>query len=55
MDEGLDRHDAIHAVGSVLAKYIWKVGKKKAADNFSEEYFEEVRWFTAQQWLDEFG
>lgn len=55
MDEGLDRHDAIHAVGSVLTTYIWKVGKNKAAENFSEDYFEEVRQLTAQKWLDEFG
>ena len=55
MDEGLDRHDAIHAVGSVLIKHLWKVGKKEVTEGFSDDYFEEVRQLTAQQWLEEFG
>lgn len=56
MDEGLDRHDAIHAVGSVLAKYLWEVGTgRNKSENFSDEYFEEVSRLTAQKWRDEFG
>lgn len=51
--EGLDRHDAIHAVGSVLAKYLWKIGKKEVTENVSDSYFEDVRQLTAQTWLDE--
>jgi len=56
MDEGLDRHDAVHAVGSVLIKYLWEVGTgQNKSDNFSDEYFEEVSRLTAQKWFDEFG
>lgn len=56
MQEGLDRHDAIHAIGSVLIKYIWEVGKGlNTSDDFTKDYFEEVKHFTYQKWLDEFG
>lgn len=52
--EGLDRHDAIHAIGSVLIKYLWEVGAG-ASEDFSKAYFEEVNQLTKQKWLDEFG
>lgn len=56
VQEGLDRHDAIHAIGSVLVKYIWEVGAgANTSEDFSKEYFEEVNQLTAQKWLDEFG
>jgi len=56
MGEGLDRHDAIHAVGSVLAKYLWEVGTgRNKSPNFSDDYFEEVSRLTAQKWRDEYG
>lgn len=54
--EGLDRHDAIHAIGSVLIKYIWEVGTgKNATGEFSRDYFDEVSELTAQKWFEEFG
>ncbi|MFO7846327.1 MAG: DUF1841 family protein [Balneolaceae bacterium] len=55
MEEGLDRHDAIHAIGSVLAKYLWEVGKGEASEDFSNDYFEELKTFTANDWLDEYS
>jgi hypothetical protein len=54
MKEGLDRHEAVHAIGSVLGKYIWKIGKKKiSGENINELYFEDLRHFSAQKWYDE--
>ena len=56
MDEGLSRHDAIHAVGSVLAKYMWRMGRGEiSSEEFTSGYFEELKTFTAQEWLDEFS
>ena len=58
INEGLDRHDAIHAVGAVLSKYLWSVlgnSNEPPAANWSEEYFDEVRELTAAKWHEEFG
>ena len=56
MQEGLDRHEALHAIGSVLIKYLWEVGSgKNRSQNFTDDYFKEVRELTAQKWFDEFG
>jgi len=56
MKEGLDRHDAIHAVGSILAKFIWKIGRKeKNSGNVNDAYFEELKNHTVQGWYDEFS
>lgn len=52
--EGLDRHDAIHAIGSVLINYIWEIGNSEnTAEDFSQHYLRELNTLTAQQWLDE--
>ncbi len=54
--EGLDRHEAIHAIGSVLIKYLWETGTgENRSDDFSGDYFEEVSQLTAQKWFDEYG
>ena len=53
MGEGLDRHDAVHAVGSVLAAHINDTLKAKAANN--EAYFAAVERLTADSWRAEFG
>lgn len=56
MQEGLDRHDAIHAIGSVLIKYLWDVGTGiNTSGDFTNDYFKEVSQLTAQKWFDEFG
>ena len=56
MDEGLSRHDAIHAVGSVLADHIWELmSKGSEATNLGVDYFDEVRNLTAQKWFDKYG
>lgn len=61
MSEGLDRHQAIHAIGSVLAAHIHDlmrkielgaddVGRKSDRDP-NEDYFAELETLTADAWL----
>jgi hypothetical protein len=51
MGEGLDRHDAVHAVGSVLAAHITDTLKAGAPNN--EAYNEAVERLTAEIWRAE--
>ena len=58
MGEGLDRHDAIHAVGAVLSKYLWSVmrdSNEPPDENWSDNYFAEVRNLSVEKWHEEFG
>ncbi len=59
MDEGLDRHDAIHAVGSVLINHVWNLmyegGRSTDTADPHAAYFEEVRQLTAQKWISEYA
>ncbi len=51
-DEGLDRHDAIHAIGMVLSEHIYallKRGGEPAADA-QAPYFERLERLTADEW-----
>ena len=53
MREGLDRHDAIHAIGSVLIGIIFDVTTKKvdAGVNINARYGRELAALTAASWL----
>jgi hypothetical protein len=53
MGEGLDRHDAVHAVGSVLAAHINDA--LKAGGPNKESYDAAVERLTAESWLKDFG
>jgi len=51
MDEGLDRHDAIHAVGSVLSEFIFEIltaPKLHSVPNAA--YFAALEHLTAEGW-----
>ena len=53
MSEGLNRHDAIHAIGSVLAAQLFelmRVGKAEPTEP-NERYFRSLRELTAARWL----
>ncbi len=56
MNEGLDRHNAIHAVGSVLVNHLWELMNSDVSetDDLHAVYFDQVRDLTAQKWLDEY-
>ncbi len=56
MREGLDRHDAVHAVGGVLMGYLQEiVGDGDAAPDINEGFYEELEKLTAAEWLEEFS
>jgi hypothetical protein len=50
--EGLDRHDAIHAIGMVLAEHIYEVLKttKPDQDDPNVPYFAALERLTAEDW-----
>ena len=54
MSEGLDRHDAIHAVGSVLIGYLSDLLAPQAAEigaDSNPRYHAELEQLTAKDWL----
>jgi hypothetical protein len=61
MAEGLDRHDAIHAIGSVLAVHLNNITREVTSDakpnkrdlnrDPNDAYFTELERLTAEQWL----
>jgi hypothetical protein len=52
MAEGLSRHDAVHAVGSVVAKHMFGIMKHHRA--FDEDaYASDLDALAAEQWLAE--
>jgi hypothetical protein len=61
MAEGLDRHEAIHAIGSVLAVHVNEQLRalrsqaqpleQEIIDDFNAAYFAEVEKLTAEDWL----
>jgi sirohydrochlorin ferrochelatase len=49
--EGLSRHDAIHAVGSVLVEHLHRlIRDKPGSADAVESYFQELRTLTAEEW-----
>lgn len=55
--EGLNRHDAVHAIGSVLAGIMWELtrGTEFADDDPNVAYAEELEKLTAKSWLEEYS
>jgi hypothetical protein len=51
MSEGLDRHEAIHAIGSVLAGRIHDIMRGTTDQDPNEDYFAELEALTAESWL----
>ena len=54
-NEGLSRHDAVHAIGSVLAAQVYDVLKREQPDagkDPNEAYATELRKLTAASWHD---
>jgi hypothetical protein len=52
-NEGLSRHDAVHAVGSVLAAQVYDVLKREEPDEGTEPneaYAAKLRQLTAESW-----
>jgi len=56
MKEGLSRHDAIHAVGSLVAEQIYDLLKlKDAPETARARYYAAVERLTAAEWLKNDG
>lgn len=51
-EEGLSRHDALHAIGSVLAAVVYDVlqDQEPRGDDVNEAYAAELRKLTAESW-----
>lgn len=51
MADGLDRHDAVHAIASVLAGHIWHLLRKDdMGDDVNERYLQALRVLTVADW-----
>lgn len=53
--EGLSRHDAIHAIGTVLAPVILEVLKGEIRSNPNLIYYQRLRQLTAESWFAEYS
>jgi hypothetical protein len=53
MDEGLDRHQAIHAISSVLSKHLFELLKNQPdlSAEPNKPYFAALERLTAEDWL----
>lgn len=56
MKEGLDRHDAIHAIGSVVAEQVHDILKQsEAVGSVQDRYNAAVERLTAEEWRKNYG
>jgi hypothetical protein len=52
MGEGLTRHEAVHAIGTVLAGHMYRIvrGEHDDDEDPNPRYFQELRGLTADAW-----
>jgi hypothetical protein len=51
MNEGLDRHEAIHAIGSVLSEKLFAVmSGEDVKGNINADYVEQLKSLSAESW-----
>jgi hypothetical protein len=50
VSEGLDRHDAVHAIASVLVNYLHEMLSGSDTKDQNEQYFEALAELTAEVW-----
>ena len=56
MEEGLDRHEAVHAIGSVLAEQIYGIlSEGSERDDQNVAYLEAVEQLTAKSWIERYS
>ena len=56
MREGLSRHDAVHAIGSVLSGRIFDLVKHGPRElDVNADYYGQLEKLTAQGWLNSFN
>ncbi len=50
MEEGLDRHEAVHAIGSVLSEQLSAVLRQGGGADLNAPYVEKLNRLTVQSW-----
>jgi len=50
MAEGLDRHEAIHAIGSVLSEQLFAALREEGGADPNAQYVEKLNRLTAESW-----
>ena len=55
LGEALSRHDAIHAIGTVLAPVILDILKGEIRSDPNFVYYQRLRELTAERWLSEYA
>ena len=55
MEEDLDRHEAVHAIGTILVSHIHDLlhGKEPPDGDRNAAYYEALRQFTAEKWREQ--
>jgi len=52
MADGLDRHDAIHAISNVLLDHMQRIARGEVTEpDQHEQYFQDLKSLTADKWL----
>ena len=56
MQEGLDRHEAVHAIGSVLAEFLYGIlSEDLEMDDPNFAYIEALEHLTAKSWMERYS
>ncbi len=56
MQEGLDRHDAVHAIGTVLAGHMHRIATApESSGDPNAEYCRELKTLTAAKWREDYA
>ena len=50
MEEGLDRHEAVHAIGSVLSEQLFAARREDGGADLNAQYVERLNRLTAESW-----
>lgn len=53
IQEGLDRHEAIHAIGGVLMEALHEAGQDDREADLTSTYYRELMQLTAKKWLSQ--
>ena len=53
--EGLSRHDAVHAIGSVLAPVMVEIMQSEISGDPNLTYYQRLEELTAEGWISEFS
>jgi hypothetical protein len=50
MEEGLDRHEAVHAIGLVLSEQLFAALREEGDADINKQYVEKLNGLTAESW-----